>query len=183
MPSANILFLVAHPQLEHSKANHEIAEVVANLPGITTRKLYDLYPYFEIDVELEQEILRQHDLIAIQHPLYWYSMPPLLKMWLDEVWESGWAYGPGGDKLKGKKLHVSVTAGAPSSAYCNEGYNRYDLDTFMAPWNQTAILCGMTWIPYRVLHDSRRATREEIHHHAMKFRADLARFQEKGSFE
>ena len=27
---------------------------------------------------------------------WWYSSPPLLKLWFDEVLTFGWAYGPGG---------------------------------------------------------------------------------------
>ena len=38
-------------------------------------------------------------LVVWLQPIHWYSMPPLLKLWLDEVLAFGWAYGPGGDAL------------------------------------------------------------------------------------
>src|SRR4051794_39300314 len=102
------LFVIAHPFLERSRANRAVALAVDNVPGLRMRNLYDLYPYFHIDVEEEQKQMMAHDLIVIQHPMYWYSMPALLKQWLDEVWQCGWAYGPEGDKLKDKNFLLSV---------------------------------------------------------------------------
>jgi len=48
--------------------------------------------------------LLEHDRIVLQFPMYWYSMPPLLKKWLDDVLTYNFAYGSKGDKLKGKDL-------------------------------------------------------------------------------
>ena len=52
-------------------------------------------------------------LIVLMHPIQWYSMPALLKLWLDEVLTYGWAYGPGGSALKGKDLWLVATTGGP----------------------------------------------------------------------
>ncbi|GAL26611.1 NAD(P)H oxidoreductase YRKL [Vibrio variabilis] len=42
------------------------------------------------------------DVIVLQFPFYWYSMPALLKKWMDDVFSFNFAYGPEGDKLKVK---------------------------------------------------------------------------------
>lgn len=175
-----ILFLLAHPHLERSRCNKAIADEVLKLPEVTYRPLYDLYPSFHVDLEKEQKLLEAHDLIFIQHPLYWYSMPPLLKHWLDEVWESGWAYGPNGNKLHGKDFLLSVTAGAPKDAYHTEGYNRYDLETLLSPWNQTAHLCGLKWLSPFYLHRSSSIPAPEIQVHAEKVARSLAHYQKTG---
>ncbi|WP_258875145.1 NAD(P)H-dependent oxidoreductase [Paenibacillus sp. VMFN-D1] len=47
--------------------------------------LYKEYPNENIDFKHEQELLRSHDRIVFQFPLYGYSTPPLMKMWVDEV--------------------------------------------------------------------------------------------------
>jgi glutathione-regulated potassium-efflux system ancillary protein KefF len=58
--------------------------------------LYDLYPDFDIDVDAEQAALKHADLVVWMHPIYWYSVPAMLKHWFDVVLLRGWAYGEGG---------------------------------------------------------------------------------------
>lgn len=180
MVPPKILFLVAHPHLHRSRANRAVVETLGQPDGVTVRRLYDLYPYFHIDVAREQELLLQHQLIVVQHPFYWYSMPPLLKMWVDEVFASGWAYGPGGDKLKDKDFLVSITAGGPSASYSAEGYNRFEIDTFLSAWNQTAHLCQMKWHKPRILFRSLRSTHDELTLHARSVSHDLHHYLREG---
>lgn len=174
------LFIVAHPYLEKSRANRTVTEAVDGLNGVTVRRLYDLYPYFHIDVAQEQKLLVNHDLIVFQHPFLWYSMPPLLKMWMDEVWQSGWAYGPGGDKLKGKRFLLSITTGGGEEAYSSQGRNRFSLETLLSPLNQTVHLCQMKWHAPRVIHGSIRTPLHELNAHAAHLRADLVNFAQSG---
>ena len=176
----SILFIVAHPFLEKSRANRAVVDAVAGLPGLTLRRLYHLYPHFHIDVAAEQELLRSHSLLVVQHPFYWYSMPPLLKMWLDETLESGWAYGPGGDHLRGKDFLLSLTVGGPEESYMEDGYNRFSIDTFLAPWKQTAHLCHMRWHKPRVVHSSIKCGNAALVEHARTLRQDLERYLSDG---
>ena len=148
------LFVLAHPHLRKSKANRAVVEEVQKL-GVTVNDLYEKYPTFHIDVEREQELLSEHDLIVLQHPFYWYSMPALLKQWLDDVFLIG--FGPGGDKLAGKDLLLSFTAGGPEEAYRAGGYNNFDIQSFFLPYQQTAQLCQMNWLEPCVLFSSLRA--------------------------
>lgn len=178
---SSILFIVAHPYLERSRANRAVLGAVHDIPGLNVRNIYDLYPYFHIDVEEEQKHLLAHDLIVIQHPFYWYSMPALLKLWLDEVWLCGWAYGPEGDKLRGKKFLLSITAGGPEDAYSTDGYNRFPVETLLSPWAQTVNLCGMKWHEPLVMHGSIRASEDELARHAERLRNILARFTQTGA--
>jgi glutathione-regulated potassium-efflux system ancillary protein KefG len=176
----SILFIVAHPFLERSRANRAVMTAVEGVPGLTVRRLYDLYPYFHIDVAAEQRLMSSHDLIVVQHPFYWYSMPALLKQWLDEVWLSGWAYGPGGDKLQGKHFLLSLTVGGNEEAYSSQGINRFSMDTLLAPWNQTIHLCKMKWHQPQILHGAIRAGGEELERHALSVRDSLLNFAHRG---
>jgi len=174
------LFIVAHPFLERSRANRAVCEAVEGVPGLTVRKLYDLYPYFHINVEEEQRLIESHDLLVIQHPFYWYNMPALLKQWLDEVWLSGWAYGPGGDKLKDKRFLLSLTVGGNQEAYRPEGIHRFGIDTLLAPWIQTVHLCKMKWHEPKIIHGSIRASAEDLRGHAVAVRSSLESFAQTG---
>lgn len=160
-----ILFLVAHPHLQKSRANRAVVEAVSALDDVLVHRLYDHYPYFHIDVAREQKLLDEHELVVIQHPFYWYNMPPLLKLWLDDVWESGWAYGPGGDKLKGKKFLLSLTVGGPKESYCADGYNKFSTDMLLAPWKQTVGLCQMEWCDPLIIHGAIAAAPDVLRNH------------------
>lgn len=91
----------------------------------------------------EQELLEAHATIVFQHPFYWYSVPPLLKQWMDLVLEHGWAYGSKGRALEGKTLQVAMTAGGREQAYGPAGKNRHTFREFLLPVEATARLCRM----------------------------------------
>ena len=175
-----ILYIVAHPYLHRSRANRMIAERIESLASVTVHRLYDLYPYFHVDTRLEKDLLASHDLVVIQHPFYWYSMPPLLKMWLDEVFEMGWAYGPGGDHLKGKDFLVSITTGGTPEAYSQSGIHGHSIDEFLVPWKRTALLCQMHWIRPRILHRAVQSSDAEINAHANALATDIETYAKEG---
>src|SRR6476659_7275134 len=87
---AEILVLVAHPELEQSRANRRLIDAARALQqgGSGRVAVRDLYA--------EQAALAAARLVVWQHPVRWYGMPPLLKLWCDDVLAFGWAYGPGG---------------------------------------------------------------------------------------
>ena len=153
-----IVVLVAHPQQEHSRANRALMRGAAQaVPGrVDVRDLYALYPDYLIDAEAEQAVLAGARLVVWQHPVHWYGMPPLMKLWLDEVFAFGWAYGPGGNVLRGKDLWLVASTGGPEESYRPSGYNRYFFDAFLPPYEQTAALAGMRFLPPLLLHGAHR---------------------------
>ena len=155
-----ILVLFAHPSVGRSEVNRPLAEVAAAVPGVTLVDLYAEYPDFRIDVDCEQKRLLDHDVIVFLHPLYWYSTPAILKEWQDLVLEHGFAYGTGGDRLHGKIFFDATTAGGLEAAYRSEGYNHFSIAELLQPLEQTADLCGMTWLPPFALFGSRQAVDE-----------------------
>ena len=170
LPVKKTLFLFAHPNMQLSRANRQIAEAMVGAPNVTFRSLYDIYPEFFIDVKAEQDLLREHDSLVLQHPFYWYSMPPLLKLWFDTVLEFGFAYGDGGQALAGKNFLLSITAGGPLDSYRNDGYNYFPVSAFFPPYEQTARLCGMRWHEPIVLHHSTRVSESALGAHGAEVR-------------
>ena len=173
---AKILVIAAHPQLDHSRATRGLMQAAAPLgpSRVQVRDLYALYPDYFIDVATEQALLREAQLVVWLHPVHWYAMPPLLKLWLDEVFAFGWAYGPGGRALAGKDLWLVASTGGPQESYQPDGYNRYFFDAFLHPCEQTAALCGMRWLPPLVLHGAHRADTAALAAHAKLFADRLA---------
>ena len=147
-----ILILFAHPRFEGSITNKALVQKVRHLEGVTFHDLYEHYPDFHIDISFEKELLKHHDVIIWHHPFYWYSCPPLMKQWIDLVLEFGWAYGPDGNALKGKKCLQIITTGGSSKVYRAEGRNMYSINEFLRPFEQTARLCSMEYLtPFAVM--------------------------------
>lgn len=171
---ARLLVLLCHPALRRSRVNARLAAAAAALPGVTVHDLYEAAPDHDLDVKLEQALLRAHDVVVMQHPFYWYSSPSLLKEWQDLVLEFGWAYGPGGDALHGKTLLCAVSTGGPQEAYAPSGFNRRPVRDFLVPIEQTARLCGMAWQPPFLVQGTHRMRDEEIDAHCVAYARVLA---------
>ena len=173
---AKVLVIAAHPQLDQSRATRALMQAAAHLDSshVQVRDLYALYPDYFIDVATEQALLQEAKLLVWLHPVHWYAMPPLLKLWLDEVFGFGWAYGPGGRALAGKDLWLAASTGGPQESYRPDGYNRYFFDAFLHPCEQTAALCGMRWLPPLVLHGAHLADTSALAAHAALFAGRLA---------
>jgi glutathione-regulated potassium-efflux system ancillary protein KefG len=153
MDNANrILVLFAHPALHKSWVNRRLIRAIGDLEHVTLHDLYETYPSFHIDVKREQALLLAHDVIVFQHPFYWYSSPAILKEWQDLVLEHGFAYGAGGTALAGKKFLSAITTGGQRAAYGRSGANRFTIQELLAPFEQTAHLCGMDYLPPFVIH-------------------------------
>jgi glutathione-regulated potassium-efflux system ancillary protein KefG len=166
---AKTLILFAHPRLEKSRSNNALLERIKPSPNLTFNDLYEAYPDFNIDLEREKELLLAHDVIIWQHPFYWYSCPPLLKQWIDLVLEFGWAYGPGGNALNGKIIFNAITTGGAGEAYQHEGRNRFTVREYLHPFDQTALLCKMNYLPPFAVQGTHRLSAEQLTVHADQY--------------
>ncbi|RYG04170.1 MAG: NAD(P)H oxidoreductase [Chitinophagaceae bacterium] len=166
---ARILILFAHPAFEKSRVHKALVKQALQVEGVTFSDLYELYPDHDIDVDREQAVLLQHDIIIMQHPFYWYSSPAILKQWQDLVLEHGWAYGRGGTRLAGKYMMNAITAGGREDVYQETGHNRFTVRQLLSPFDQTAHLCKMHYLPPFVVHDTHRMTPETIQQYAKQY--------------
>ncbi|WP_040783168.1 NAD(P)H-dependent oxidoreductase [Nocardia pneumoniae] len=124
------------------------------------------------DIRAEQDKLWWADTVILQFPLWWYTMPAILKGWVDRVFTYGFGYGVGehnetryGDRfgegaLQGKRAMLSVTVGGPESHYSDRGING-PIDDLLYPI-QHGILYhpGMQVLPPFVLYRTVRMSPE-----------------------
>lgn len=145
----NVLIVSGHTNLAASVANKTILDTLhAHLPEAEIVKLDELYPDFNIDVEAEQQRLLRADIIVLQFPIFWYSAPSILERWMEETFQHGFSHGSTGDKLKGKKLVLSFTTGAPEAMYSHDGTMGYTIDEFLPCYKATCQLCQMEFAGY-----------------------------------
>lgn len=142
----NVLIIAGHPELrDNSFANKIILEDLERmLPTATVDRLGDLYPDYRIDVEAEQKKLVGADIIVLQFPIFWYSMPALLAKWMEDVFVHGFSHGATGKALTHKKLLLSFTTGAPASAYDAS----FPVETMAERFVRTAGLTGMDYVGF-----------------------------------
>lgn len=167
---SSVYFLFAHPFRNRSRVNATVLERVSNLPNVTVTDLYETYPDYHLNVEREKQMVLEHDVVFLQHPFLWYSMPPLLKLWFDEVFELGLAYGPGGTAFRNKILQLSVTAGGPKEAYCRSGKGVSSISEYTKPYEETAAVCGMGWARPLVFFGTEQTTQGLVEAHAERVR-------------
>lgn len=140
----HVLVVSGHTDLNDSVANKTILEEVARfLPEAEIDYLDREYPDFKINVPAEQEKLVRADIVVFQFPLFWYSMPSILERWMEKTFVHGFSHGTAGDKLHGKTLLLSVTTGAPESAY--QKGNGYTMDELFPAIHGTCRLTGLNY--------------------------------------
>ena len=103
-------------------------------PALESKLAYERGTQRE-DIAREQQKLLWADTVILQFPLWWFSMPAIMKGWVERVYAYGFAYGVGehsdshwGDRygegtLTGKRAMLIVTAGGWDSHYSARGVN------------------------------------------------------------
>jgi glutathione-regulated potassium-efflux system ancillary protein KefF len=166
-----ILVVHAHPYPRRSRGSAALLAGIAGIPGLTVRSLYELYPDFDIDVAVEQAALRQASLVVWLHPVYWYSVPALMKLWMEKVLVSGFAHAQGGTALQDKGcLWVATTGGGE---YAVGGPHDHEFADFAPVVEMTARYCGMRWLEPFVVHDPAAISDEELAARAKALRERL----------
>lgn len=144
----HILIVTAHPEaqsLTHAVAS-QLAEGIASSNAMNVVEFANLAqesfnPCFTEadlavhrhkaapprDVQLEQARIERADALVLVYPVYWWSMPALLKGWIDRVFSNGWAFNfdPKGSLTKSLgRLSINMIGigGADAFTYKRYGY-------------------------------------------------------------
>jgi glutathione-regulated potassium-efflux system ancillary protein KefF len=168
-----ILIVHAHPYPSRSRAGRALLAAATTLPEVSVRSLYVTYPDFDIDIAAEQAALASASHIVWLHPLYWYSVPGLMKHWFDKVLSLGWAYGKGGHALRGKHVLWAPTTGGDEAAYHASGMHEHPFPTFVPPVEETARFCGMVWAEPFVVHGAHTISADALAATAEAFKQRL----------
>lgn len=140
------LVIISHPDIINSASQQFLMHVTPKPDDVTVHHLEAAYPDGKMNVSHEQDLMRGHDRIIFQFPLYWYSAPPMLKHWQDEVLTDGFAIGKNGTALDGKEFALVVVVGLPEREYQAGGAEQFSLSELMRPYQAMAHKTGMTYI-------------------------------------
>lgn len=140
------LVIISHPAILESGSQQFLLSAVPENEDVTVHHLEEVYPDGDIDVAKEQHLLLEHDRIIFQFPFYWYSSPPLLKHWQDEVLTDGFALGRQGDKLEGKEFGLVFIIGVPEREYQAGGGELFSISELTKPFQAMAHKTGMVYL-------------------------------------
>ncbi|OWR29950.1 NAD(P)H oxidoreductase [Saccharibacillus sp. O23] len=161
------LVILAHPNIETSRVNRRWREeLLRHSDRIDVHELYAAYSDWQIDVWQEQERLERYDRVILQFPLYWYSCPPLLKKWFDDVW----TYGSSGTKLRGKSIGTAISIGDQKANYLPEGGVSFTVDQILAPFKASLRHVGAIELPpFALFGASFRVSDQEVENSAAAY--------------
>ncbi|WP_120946070.1 MULTISPECIES: NAD(P)H-dependent oxidoreductase [Helicobacter] len=162
------LVVLAHPDLAHSRVNKALKEAIANTE-VEISDLYALYPDFNIDVQAEQAKLLKAQKVVLQFPMFWYSSPPLLKKYFDNVLTYGFAYGSKGEALAGKAFALAISLGAREEDLSGE----FSLERILTPFKATAHFVQMRYSKPFVIYNTARLDGVDLQVQAQAYQAWL----------
>jgi NAD(P)H dehydrogenase (quinone) len=103
---------------------------------------------FSPDIVGEIEKVQQASIILFIFPLWWYSVPAIMKGWLDRTlamgvaWDTGRIYEKG--LLRGKQAMVITNAGGPAEFFKRDGRHKAAVNDILHPINHTTLgFCGL----------------------------------------
>ena len=76
------------------------------------------------------------------------STPSILEKFMEESFTHGFSHKTNGNKLKGKKLILSFTTGAPAEMYHKDGTMKYEIDDFLPCYKAMSTLTRMEYCGY-----------------------------------
>lgn len=171
----NTLVIVSHPYPERSRIINALQLAAEATENIAVRNLESLYgnAIANFDIKREQDAAEKADRIVFLFPIHWFNLTPMLKAYLNEVWTFGWAFGPGGDALKGKEMLVVVSAGASDHTYSHEGLVQSSLEEVLTPMKASALYVGMKYLKPLTLTGAGNVSDESLSAFQDKFSAAL----------
>ncbi len=164
----NTLIVLAHPR--HNSLNASLSQCLQSKLQLYGHHvvLNDLYrsgfnPITDEQISITadvigaQEQIRQAEIVVLQFPLWWFTMPAMLKGWFDRVFTKGFAYDVGKifatGLLKGKKVMISTTTQSNANVYSDSGHHG-NIEKFLEPIHHTLRMAGFTILKPYVVYDA-----------------------------
>jgi len=132
---------------------------------------------FTPELAAEMAKLLWADLLIFQFPLWWFSLPAILKGWVDRVFAMGFSYDLGRAYETGffpkKKGMLVLTTGAPAAAYTPQGKNGAIPDVLLHINRGMLHFIGLQVLPPFVAYAAARVPPEQRAEYLAAFRERL----------
>lgn len=158
------LVIVSHPYPEASNSIKALENTIQGLSHVTVRNLESRYgnDITQFDVAAEQAAYHEAERVVFMFPVHWFNLTPMLKAYMNAVWNYGWAFGPNGVALKGKEMLVITTAGATAFTYSKEGIINSSMDEVLTPLKASALYVGMSYADPIAFYEAMNPSAEKL---------------------
>ena len=163
------LVLFAHPFLEFSNSNKELTNFYERHQQFTFRDLYEEYPDFHIPAFRERKRLVNYDRFILHFPIIWFGMPPLLRLWLDEVVDGNWVNGNSKNPFENKEIYILVTTRSKERSFGKNGKHGYTIEEMISGLLVTLKIFKANVKNIYIVYESENLSKKEIIHHKQKF--------------
>jgi putative NADPH-quinone reductase len=176
------LILMFHPTFDKSVANAALAQAAAEMEGVEIVNMAEIYPDRTLDMmrdgAIEAERLLSADRIVLQFPVQWYSVPSLMKEWIDVVFTRMYYVfaEQEGDRPAGTPLMLAATAGNTPENYQPGGRVAISLEDIFTPLKALAVRADMPWHQPHILYYANALTDAQREAAGPEYRAALQRF-------
>ena len=98
----------------------------------TFRDFYEEYADFHIPAFRERKRIVNYDRIIFHFPLIFFGIPPLLKLWIDEVFDISWRLNAAENPMKGKEAVILITVGSKEELFGRNGQYHYTVEEMIS---------------------------------------------------
>lgn len=163
------LVVFAHPYLEHSNSNAELINFYVRHQHFTLRDLYEEYPNFHIAAFRERKRIKNYERFIFQFPLIWFGMPPLLKLWIDEVFDRDWLKDENYNPLEGKEVYILVTTGGKERSFHKNGTYKFTVEELISGLIVSLSVFKANVKNIKVVYEANKLSKKEIIIHKQEF--------------
>lgn len=163
------LVVFAHPYLEHSNSNAELINFYVRHQHFTLRDLYEEYPNFHIAAFRERKRIKDYERFIFQFPLIWFGMPPLLKLWIDEVFDRNWLKEDHHNPLKGKEVYILVTTGGKERSFHKQGTYKFTVEELISGLIVSLKVFKADIKNIKIVYEANKLSKKEIILHKQEF--------------
>lgn len=167
------LVIFAHPYLEHSNSNRELINFYERHQHYAFRDLYEDYADFHIQAFRERKRIKNYDRIIFQFPMIWFGMPPLLRLWIDEVFDRAWLNQPEENPFLNKEIFILVTTGGKKHSFQKDGRYGYTVEELISGLIVSLKVFGANIKEIRIVYESHKLSKKQIVEEKQKLIAAL----------
>ena len=166
------LVIFAHPYFEYSNSSVELIKVYQDVKNLTFKDLYEEFPDFHITTFRERKRIRDYERLVFHFPLIWFSIPPLLKLWIDEVFDMTWTMKTD-HPLQNKDAIIIVTIGGKKENYTENGMYGTTIEELLKSLTLSLKVNQIDVKELITIHDADDLTKAELDEFSQKIKKTL----------
>lgn len=167
------LVIFAHPYLEYSFSNRVMINFYERHQHYDFLDLYEEYPDFYIPAFKERKRLQNYERFILHFPLIWFGLPPLLRLYLDEVLDPTWINTEILNPFEGKEVHILTTTRSKERSFGKEGKHGYSVEELISGLLLIFRAFEADIKPPYIVYEAESLTKKEIIEHKLIFSKTL----------